>query len=91
MYDIEFAIEMLQSNVDIVNFAPMMLAITLDVDNREAVSHLQFGGILLAEINTRGSRSGQSEHSHRLHWDQINGDGLTMRKVTGNFHYPGTS
>ena len=27
MYDVEFAIEMLQSNVDIVNFAPVMLAI----------------------------------------------------------------
>lgn len=27
MYDVEFAIEMLQSNVDIVNFAPIMLAI----------------------------------------------------------------
>ena len=27
MYDVEFAIEMLQANVDIVNFAPIMLAI----------------------------------------------------------------
>lgn len=27
MYDVEFAIEMLQPNVDIVNFAPIMLAI----------------------------------------------------------------
>jgi hypothetical protein len=27
MYDVEFAIEMLQSDVDVVNFAPTMLAI----------------------------------------------------------------
>jgi hypothetical protein len=27
MYDVEIAIEMLQSDVDIVNFAPMTLAI----------------------------------------------------------------
>jgi hypothetical protein len=27
MYDVEIAIEMLQSDVDIVNFAPIMLAI----------------------------------------------------------------
>jgi hypothetical protein len=90
VYDVELAIEMLQSDIDIVNFVPTMLAVQLDVEHREDIPYLQFGGISLQRLIRKGNLVSEDKvHLHRLHRDQIYGDSLTMWKIASNFHYPG--